>query len=224
MADASNKASKDALANEPLARPIDQCVEMVFPTPIAVHEWPDSQELNAALTSLVLAEEAKSKGLARSNVGGWHSDMAFLFGEDQQLVRLRARMQRMVGEMTKGFMRPEQGRFSLEGWANVLRQGQYNSIHVHPNSTWSGVYYVTGNPPPEAGSGGTAQFSGKIEFIDPRPGASATYTVENSLQRRCLFSPGPGTMIVFPSWLQHQVHPYYGPDVRVSIAFNVFVT
>lgn len=208
---------------EPLARPIQNCVEMVFPTPIAVHEWPDSAELNAELKSLILADEAGGDGLARSNVGGWHSGMDFLYRPEPCLARLRGRIQRMTGELTGALMKPGRSRFSMEGWANVLRRGQYNSLHLHPNSTWSGVYYVTGNPPPDSPSDGDAAYSGKIEFVDPRPGASATYTVESALQRRCMLNPGPGAMIVFPSWLQHQVHPYYGPDTRISIAFNVLV-
>jgi hypothetical protein len=30
-------------------------------------------------------------------------------------------------------------------------------------------------------------------------------------------------MIVFPGWLQHFVHPYFGSGERISIAFNVSV-
>ena len=47
-------------------------------TPIAIHVWPDSQELNAALERSILFEESQSPGLDRSNVGGWHSPMDFL--------------------------------------------------------------------------------------------------------------------------------------------------
>ena len=196
---------------------------MVFPTPIATHQWPDSEELNAELKQLTLAAEQEGAGVARSNVGGWHSDMQFVHGEAPALRRLMGRVQRMAGEMTRAMMKPKQGQFTIEGWANLLRAGQYNALHLHPNSTWSIVYYVTGNPAPE-GPGASDAFSGKIEFTDPRPGASATYTVENMMQQRCLLNPGAGAMIGFPSWLQHQVHPYFGPDVRISFAYNVLVT
>jgi len=207
---------------ERLGRPARDLVQMVFPTPIASHVWTDSGDLNEALREMILAEEAASAGLARSNVGGWHSPMDFLLRPEPPLQRLVMRIQVMVGELTRAMMKPKTDRFTLEGWANVLRRGQYNSLHLHPNATWSGVYYVTGNPAPEDGAGDPA-FSGKIEFVDPRPGASATYTVENMMQQRCMMNPGPGAMIVFPSWLQHQVHPYFGPDERISVAFNVVV-
>lgn len=208
--------------DEPLARPIQQCVQTIFPTPVAMHDWPDSEALNRALAEAILAEEAETPSLSRSNVGGWHSPMDWLTRPLPPQQRLMGRIRRMVGELTGIVMRPGRHRFSVEGWANVLRRGQYNSLHLHPNATWSGVYYVTGNPPPAEGEG-SPEFSGKIEFTDPRPGASATYMIENTMQRRVMFNPGPGTMLVFPSWLQHQVHPYHGPVPRISIAFNVIV-
>ena len=206
-----------------LARPIDQCVEMIFPTPVVLHDWPESTDLNSALREIILTEEQQSPGLSKSNVGGWHSDMGFVLRDDPPIRHLMERIRVMVGETTRLMMKPGNYKYAVDGWANVLREGQYNSIHVHPNSTWSGVYYVTGNPPPVPGKG-SPEFSGKIEFIDPRPGASATYSVQNVMQRRCLLSPGPGAMILFPSWMQHQVHPYFGADVRISIAFNVQVS
>ena len=212
----------DTKTAERLVAPIRDCVQMIFPTPLATHRWPQSADLNAELEQLILAEESATEGLARSNVGGWHSGMDFLLRPEPPLQQLVTRIRMMVSEMTRAMMKPKDGQFTIEGWANVLRHGQYNGMHLHPNSTWSGVYYVTGNPPPEEGHP-NAEFSGKIEFTDPRPGASATYTVENMMQQRCLLNPDAGTMIVFPSWLQHQVHPYFGPAHRISVAFNVVV-
>jgi hypothetical protein len=43
------------------------------------------------------------------------------------------------------------------------------------------------------------------------------------LDGRYLIDPAPGLMIVFPSWLKHMVHPYYGTGERISVAFNVEV-
>ncbi len=207
----------------PLPAPLEGFVRPIFPTPVAIYPWPESDALNADLRAVVLAEEARSPGLARSNVGGWHSEMGFLLRPEPPLEALMGRIRQVTGEMTRLVMKPARHRMSVEGWANVLRRGQYNSLHLHPNSTWSGVYYVTGNPAPEAGWE-AAPMSGKFEFVDPRPGAAASYTVENSMQQRTLLNPEAGTMLLFPSWLQHQVHPFQGPGERISIAFNVLVT
>ncbi|MEL6267858.1 MAG: TIGR02466 family protein [Pseudomonadota bacterium] len=218
----SQDAARQAGSDE-ITRPIEQCVQTIFPTPLAAYSWPDSEGLNRALADVVFAEEKRSPSLGRSNVGGWHSSNDFFNLPDPALERLRARVRSMILALTGAVMKPGQHRYSVVGWANVLRTGQYNSIHVHPNSTWSGVYYVTGNPPP-ADDAPNPGYSGKIEFIDPRPGASATYAVDNTMQQRVMMNPDAGTMIVFPSWLQHQVHPYFGRETRISIAFNVTVT
>ena len=53
---------------------------MVFGTPVAVHQWPDSEAVNAELGTLVLAREAGKGGVQHSNVGGWHSKPDFFRG------------------------------------------------------------------------------------------------------------------------------------------------
>ncbi|TAN08894.1 MAG: hypothetical protein EPN45_08130, partial [Rhizobiaceae bacterium] len=35
--------------------------------------------------------------------------------------------------------------------------------------------------------------------------------------------PKPGLMVLFPSWLFHQVRPYRGTHERISVAFNLGV-
>jgi uncharacterized protein (TIGR02466 family) len=116
-------------------------------------------------------------------------------------------------------MEPGSYNFKIDGWANILGPGDYNGPHNHPNATWSGVYYLTGVP----GAARSPNLAGKIEFFDPRPAAGMVYAVDSMLQRRCLFTPRPGCMLVFPSWLQHMVHPHDGAGDRRSIAFNVTV-
>ncbi|MBT5648726.1 MAG: hypothetical protein HOJ41_12770, partial [Rhodospirillaceae bacterium] len=42
--------------------------------------------------------------------------------------------------------------------------------------------------------------------------------------RSLLIDPEPGKMILFPSWMEHAVHPFYGTGQRISIAANIKVT
>ncbi|TMJ63601.1 MAG: hypothetical protein E6G83_16805, partial [Alphaproteobacteria bacterium] len=46
----------------------------VFATPLVTHVWEDGPELNALLRERILAHEAESCGVAKSNCGGWHSE------------------------------------------------------------------------------------------------------------------------------------------------------
>ena len=193
---------------------------MVFGTPVAVHQWPDSEAVNAELGTLVLAREAGEGGVQHSNVGGWHSKSDF-FSWDADCVRtVRERVVRMVMEMTRVTMAEQIGDrkldFGLKGWANVNRDRSYNLVHNHPNHVWSGTYYVaTGDPDTDD------RFNGRLELLDPRNGVGLFGIGGYSMGARCLVDPLPGAMVVFPSWLNHQVHPFHGTGGRISIAFNV---
>jgi uncharacterized protein (TIGR02466 family) len=196
----------------------------IFATPISSYLWPESSALNEELRKLILQRERGTPSLERSNVGGWHSSTD-LFHSDQTAIRqLKNRLCAYTTDLFKSVSsnpkQPTSPKFVMEAWANVLRSGQYHSVHSHPNAFWSGVYYVTGNPRPAQHH----QFSGKLEFIDPRPGASLTYTEGTALYGRFLLNPSPGQMVMFPGWLQHQVHPFFGAGERITIAFNVIVS
>ncbi len=227
-APAQSKAAGPAGSGAPadqLAQPVTQSMTVAFPTPIVMHDWPDSDDLNAALQNLILAEEERDKGLVKSNVGGWHSALDFLHRDEEPLQRILARMRNLMMALIPETMAAPKTdshlRMAIEAWANVLRAGEYNTIHNHPNATWSGVYYVTGNQ--HTISGRALPFAGKLEFVDPRPGASISYQNNSKLYGRCMVEPQAGRMVMFPSWLQHFVHPCAGAGERISIAFNVLM-
>lgn len=198
---------------------LDRYVVPAFVTPIVNYRFDDVEALNAGLAEAILGMEATAAGLQKSNVGGWHSDMHFLQRDVPEIARLRERLEDFGAGLLRRFAVPsgrEPQAFCLEGWANVLRRGQYNTMHCHPNASWSMVYYVTGNEPVEG-----HPFSGKLELIDPRPGASLSFSEDSSLYGRILLNPQPGQLIAFPAWLQHQVHPSFSDAARLSVAVNL---
>ena len=92
-------------------------------------------------------------------------------------------------------------------WVNLLKAGGQHSGHIHPHSVMSGTFYV------EAPQG-----SGAIRFEDPRlplmmaaPTRSGTFvSVE----------PRPGLLLLWESWLRHEVRPGTGRGERLSVSFN----
>ena len=76
--------------------PLQNHVLTAFATPVAAYPWPDSDDLNRELSSLVLAEEKKAGNVARSNVGGWHSPSDFLHRDAEPLRVLRDRVMQMA--------------------------------------------------------------------------------------------------------------------------------
>lgn len=197
-------------------------VLMAFATPVVAYQWPESEELNRELATLILNAEGRSPGVARSNVRGWHSTTN-LFTWDAPCVRvLKKRAETLAIELTRLVAAPtgeaRTFHFSFAAWANVLRNGGYNNVHNHPGSLWSGVYYVErGQPDATTGE------NGKIELLDPRAGTNTLFFDKNVLETRYVIDTVPGLMLVFPSWLKHMVHPYFGEGARISVAFNVSV-
>ncbi|MBA4048329.1 MAG: hypothetical protein C0476_07305 [Sphingomonas sp.] len=99
-------------------------------------------------------------------------------------------------------------------WANVMQPGATHSGHIHPHSVVSGTVYVA--VPPGAGA---------IRFEDPRlalmmaaplPRADAG----DDQQRFVHVEPAPGTVLLWESWLRHEVMPHAGKGERISVSFN----
>lgn len=69
--------------------------------------------------------------------------------------------------------------------------------------------------------------NGKIEFRDPRQGAS-THPDDKfpgfTFGHAMLVEPQTGMLLVFPGWLDHCVHPFFGNGERISIAINIRLT
>jgi uncharacterized protein (TIGR02466 family) len=202
---------------------LDGHVAQAFSTPIVTYPWPESAALNRDLAALVLSAEGQGVGLVRSNVGGWHSDLFFLARPEPAIEVLRQRIVAMIMALTRTFSPPTKVprdfSYSFEGWANIIRHGQYAGVHNHPKAVWSGIYYVQpgeADPPSDQ--------NGRLELLDPRPGANMMSSGDSHLRARWLVAPHPGLMVLFPSWLQHMVHPFEGRGARISIAFNVVTT
>jgi uncharacterized protein (TIGR02466 family) len=92
-------------------------------------------------------------------------------------------------------------------WANLLKGSGQHSGHIHPQSIVSGTFYV------EVPAG-----SGAIRFEDPRlplmmaapPRAESFVSVE----------PRPGMLLLWESWLRHEVLAGSGKGERLSVSFN----
>ena len=99
-------------------------------------------------------------------------------------------------------------------WVNLLRGQGHHSGHIHPHSIISGTLYV------EAPKG-----SGAIRFEDPRlPQMMAAPTrrpdAAEELQPFVKVQPRPGLLLLWESWLRHEVLPGSNRGERLSISFN----
>ncbi len=196
-------------------------VSEMFVTPFLRRDYPGTESLNRRLQEIVLERErASPPPRAMSNVGGWQSTKRDLLDWPYpEMATLRELIVEAVKEMT-GFTyggRPlrASGKLQIYSWANVLRRGNFNRIHNHPGTSWSGVYYVS------VGGEPASETDGMIEFVDPRGSANMIATPGRPFDQRVRIRPRAGEMILFPSFLQHYVNPYESEGTRIAISFNV---
>jgi uncharacterized protein (TIGR02466 family) len=193
-------------------------VTHAFPTAIGQLRVPDAGAMNQELRDLILAEEAKQVSLGRSNIGGWHSRPDLLNRPESAVVALTTWVTWAVKQMvdvTAG-SGAFKGNLSLSAWATICRAGAYHAPHSHPDSAWSGVYYV------DAGVANPGRpLSGVLEFLDPRAGVEAVSAPGDPYGEPVRVRPESGLFVIFPSWLYHWVHPYAGQSPRIAVSFNV---
>jgi uncharacterized protein (TIGR02466 family) len=106
-------------------------------------------------------------------------------------------------------------------WFHITRRGGSVITHTHPMASWSGVYCVA---PGETSA--EHPDSGVLRFHNPHFWSSTFLDAGNAH----LIAPyhhgfwnvrfRPGQLILFPSWLPHEVLPFHGSDERITIAFN----
>jgi uncharacterized protein (TIGR02466 family) len=91
-------------------------------------------------------------------------------------------------------------------WLNVMPAGVVHSLHLHPTSFISGTYYVQ-----------VPKGAGALKFEDPRLSRMMAAPPRNSFVS---LPARAGDVILFESWLRHEVPPARYPGERISISFN----
>jgi len=183
--------------------------EHFFPT--LVH-GKDIQLDNIQLSRDIVNWSNQDKGVEKTNYKGWHSttDMASK-PEYKLLVDELFKMQQEIYEKEHLDRQPRLGNM----WANINPPRGMNSPHIHPNSLFSGVYYVKSNPK-----------AGRLKIYDPRPGVQFNMPSRKEgdpgkdLWRDVNIDPIPGRIIMFPAWLWHSVEENISDKTRISVSFN----
>jgi len=187
--------------------------EYHFPTPIYIKDLPNAVELNQSLEQQVIKwRQVDPKGHKRTNVNGWHSKTDMNKREEYNvLTKELFAMQYEIFKKEFLDLKPVLGNM----WANINYPGGYNRPHLHPNSLFSGVYWIK-----------TPIKSGNLMLYDPRPGIHTTMPnrkegqLPSQLWREIHYEPIAGRAIMFPAWLWHEVRPNESNDTRISVSFN----
>lgn len=101
--------------------------------------------------------------------------------------------------------------FNITYWANVNNPGSRNVIHAHKTSIFSGTYYIQGHD------------TGDLRIINPA-NILGECNPESPFARDFYFTPKDKDLIMWPSWLPHEVEPNLSTRQRINIAFDVRFT
>ena len=199
-------------------------VKGLFATPVAAIEVPRAAEINAALGPVILKRRDTEPSVQASNAGGWHSDRAILEWGAPWAGQIVEIARGVAGQLTADRQgRTVQPDWKVTAWANVNTAGHANVAHYHAGAFWSGTYYVE-----DGGCASDHTLGGEFEMLDPRGPGPGMYAPHlkfvgqdgASVGGAEIIRPKPGLLVLFPSWLMHQVRPYRGSGTRISIAFN----
>ena len=173
----------------------------------------------------VLAWANRDKGVTRTNMKGWHSQTNM-----HEIPVFKPLVDELFKMQSEVFEEEWLDNEAIIGnmWANINPPGGYNRPHLHPNSHFSGAYYIK-----------APKNSGQIVFNEPRSGAhmvmprrkeglppSSSWkegkkgTPPSHLWREVRIDPLEGRILMFPSWLWHCVEPNQSNDIRISVSFN----
>ena len=185
--------------------------ELHFPTPVYIADI-EHPTLNQELERDIVAWSKQDKGVVRTNVQGWHSttDMQEK-PQFKKLVDMLYACQKTIYDQEHLDSEPVLGNM----WANINPPGGMNRAHQHPNSLWSGVYYIK-----------APKNCGQLKIDDPRSSAAMVRPNQKEgplpqrLFRETHYEPIAGRCIMFPSWLMHCVDPNESNDIRISVSFN----
>lgn len=189
----------------------------LWPTPFLRRTLENTEAANEALLAQIVKEEASRDDMTVDYAS------ANLFSNPEPAIGwLKQCINKTVADYFRKLAIGYDVEWSVQGWANINRHGDYHNLHNHPHSYLSGTYYVK---VPGAKGGTRSDLNpGAISFFDPRPQANMT-AIRGDMQidPELRIQPQPGLILLWPSFLHHLVHANLSDDIRVSVSFNVML-
>ena len=199
-------------------------LQSLFPTRILAA--PLQRQADAVFNRQLLREclqlredDAAGRAWSKTNyLGGFTSygSVSRMHQMSPTFARLAKRIDRHVVRFAKALQFDLRDRHleMTDCWVNIMPQGVVHSLHLHPLSTFSGTYYVQ-----------TPRGVPGLKFEDPRLDrymAAPPRLPDADLNNRpwVMMPATAGSLLLFESWLRHEVMPNPVARERISISFN----
>ena len=190
-------------------------MHLFFSTPIWINQIANYESINTELKNYIYNEREKNpEGAKKSNVNGWHSEEFDL--KNENLKNFIEEISKNIGSAIKdmGWDLETQVVKITSMWSIINNKDAFNEKHHHGNSALSAAYYVKAE-----------ENAGDIVFFDPRQANVFHHPISNKVNNINAqvqsVTPKPGTLVLFPSYLEHKVNTNLSNEDRIVISFNV---
>ena len=200
-------------------------IQQLFPTLLYRAEMPESEKLNTQIENAALElADADGRGQRWCEAHGYAGYTSFatmpnLAEEHPLFRRLVKQIDKHALEFSKALHWDIRGGKPIcdSLWVNVLAEGGSHTSHIHTNSVLSGTYYVC-----------VPQGAGPIVYEDPRhPFMMAAplrlASAPREQQAHISELPKPGSLLLWESWLRHEVPMNKAEGLRISVSFNYVI-
>jgi len=198
-----------------------ESIRQLWATAVFEVEFANTTSVNAELSAIIknkekefLAKPSSSSSTLLFNTFSQFRTEQMLFDWDFEAIKS---IEVDIRKCARRYVKDNYSAFStmhdVKAWANVHRLGDWHGTHSHftgGNEIASGVYWV--NIPEEMEKDESA--GGRLILFDPR----GFFFPE---RKKIILHPVSGKLVIFPSWLQHEVTPIKTQEPRISIAFDI---
>lgn len=184
----------------------------VYVAPLGAATAALNRELRTEIRKIRGRDAAGRRWSARNYPGGYTSygSLDQLHRMSSTFIGLRERIDRHVGRYARAQGWDLRGRplQMTDCWANVMGRGAAHGLHLHPQAVVSGTYYVQ---VPRGAPG--------LKFEDPRLASFMAAPLRRAATHVTLPARA-GALVLFESWLRHEVPPCLTAGERISLSFN----
>lgn len=183
-------------------------VEAIFPIPVGTFH------LGRSFTEEELGFIRNQEVIA--NVSNAFSKDTYIL-KNPEMGNIKTFISSCVKEYFQEIYKPQDGVdiYLTQSWLNYTKPGQHHHRHLHKNSIISGCLYINANPEYD-----------KIYVYKPGHKQIEIVPKEWNLynSESWWFSVDSCSLVLFPSYLEHDVKGTENEGTRISLAFNTFVT
>ena len=183
-------------------------LKSIFPTPIGF------AKLDRDFSKTELDFVDYNRKLSHANIGNTISDDIYVLN-NPAFADIKEFIQQHVEHYINQVDTPmyDVKPYITHSWLTYTDEGDYHHKHTHPNSYVSGVFYINADITKD-----------RIHFFKNQHRTIEITTKDVNFYNATSwwFEVGTGTLILFPSSLQHMVDTTSSSETRIALAFNTF--